>query len=103
MQRNLDEWLNDDWEKNTQDFEEKGKESQKEQSSTRSVAKEEATASDQIGSSDVDKADTTTEKEDESFTLQHYVDKIKYYNVHKQKSDDLSHVQELEKMPVIGK
>ena len=88
MQEHLDSWLTEDWEKGTQGFEEK--ETKK---STPTKEKEAANKA---------KGEQNASDEDDSFTLQHYVDKIKYYNEHK-KSSGASHVEELNKMPVIGK
>ena len=97
LQEHLDSWLQNDWEKNTEGFEKSD------------AQKATSKKDEQVRKTDVtkvEKKETSVEKsskeEDESFTLQHYVDKIKYYNEHK-KSSGPSHVEELEKMPVIGK
>ena len=97
LQEHLDSWLQNDWEKNTEGFEKSDEQKSTSKKNTqiqqRDAVKEE-------------KKEVSLEKsakeEDDSFTLQHYVDKIKYYNEHK-KSSGPSHVEELEKMPVIGK
>ena len=88
MQEHMDSWLEEDWEKTTQDFEKKKKQKETYKQSTKKSDAEEVSV----------KGSSTNEK---SFTLQYYVDKIKYYSEHK-KSSDSSHLQELEKMPVIG-
>ena len=96
MQEHLDSWLHNDWEKNTEGFEKS--DTQKPTSNKTNATVKEHTVV-------IRENNTTAEsskKEDDSFTLQHYVDKIKYYNEHK-KSSGPSHVEELEKMPVIGK
>ncbi len=87
MQKHLDSWLEEDWKEGTEGFEEK--ETKKFTPTKEKEAANEA------------KGEQNTSDEDDSFTLQHYVDKIKYYNEHK-KSSGPSHVEELNKMPVIG-
>ena len=97
LQEHFDSWLQNDWEKNTKGFEK----SDTRKSTSRKIGKvQETEAAKEPKKIAVEK--NAAKKEDDSFTLQHYVDKIKYYNEHK-KSSGPSHVEELEKMPVIGK
>ena len=90
MQEHLAFWLKEDWEKTTEEFEKKEK-----QKSTYIKTNKKADPKEQEEAS---KDSSTKEK---SFSLQYYVNKIKYYNEHK-KSSGPSHLEELEKMPVIG-
>ena len=100
LQEHLDYWLQNDWEKNTEGFEKSDaqkstskKDEQVRKADVTNVEKKEAF---------VDKSNKENKEKDESFTLQHYVDKMKYYSEHK-KSSGPSHMEELENMPVIGK
>ncbi len=86
MQRHLDSWLQNDWRKGTEQFEVSGK---------KAAAQSEKRVR--------EREDQNSSGEEKTFTLQYYVDKIKYYSEHKKKSSAPSHVEEMETMPVIGK
>jgi len=77
MQKHLDDWLKNKWEKNTASFEENALNKKPQQEQNLSNSKKRG-------------------------WLQYYVDKISYYNKHTKKSNS-SHAKKLEKMPVIGK
>ncbi len=86
MQESFDSWLASDWDKNTQGFEESKKEEHAPLKSEKNIAKKET----QI-----------KPKKEEGF-LQHYVDKVIYYHEHEEEDNSTSHVEEMEKLPVIG-
>jgi len=98
MQRALDDWLENDWEKNTKGFEETKQTEAVETTRTNNDedVKENFSEEKRV------KKTTSSSNNNESFTLQHYVDKAKYYMEHK-KTHTKSHVKELEALPVIGK
>ena len=97
LQEHLDSWLKNDWEKNTKGFDKS--DAQKSTSKKSAQVQQRDVVKESKKEASVEKS---AEEENDSFTLQHYVDKIKYYNEHK-KSSGHSHLEELEKMPVIGK
>ncbi len=99
LQEHLDSWLEKEWEPATAGFEKR-----KQKTTTKDNLPSEPSRAETSANSDdaVDVSQKSTQSEDESFTLQHYVDKAKYYMEHKKKSNAPSHVEKLKKMPVIG-
>ena len=87
MQRHLDNWMKNDWEKHTKGF----KNAHNKKVSKKKRAK-----------SQKKQRKPSMQSNDNSFTLQHYVDKAAYYIKNKPKSNNHSHVEEIEKLPVIG-
>lgn len=88
IQRHLESWLQNDWEKRTQGFEE-------------NTSKEVATDAKKLPHN-ATKNNKKQKNGDDRFALQHYVDKIDYYIKHKPKSNTPSHAKELSKLPAIG-
>lgn len=97
MQKNLDNWLENDWEKSTKDFDESLQK-------TKTASKiEEKPSKNNANLKQQDQKSLDNKKEEDSgFTLQHYVDKAAYYLEHKEKSNEPSHAEQLKKLPVIG-
>lgn len=99
MQRHMDSWLKNDWEKNTQGFEEK-----KSEEVLQTDSAEETRAKVPSKLQERQRSHVSKKKEQDSgFSLQHFVDKAAYYMNHEEKSTTPSHAKQLEKMPVIGK
>ena len=96
MQKSLDGWMKSDWDKNTKDF--KKEQTQKkdelhvEEENTKSPSKKKIASQKQ----------NVKNKEDTRF-LQHYVNKMEYHNKHTKEDKTPSHVEELNKLPAIGK
>ena len=93
LQRSLDHWLATDWKENTKGFEAQ----HKQKSQIKSATQPQTPQQQKEKQSSVTKKDKTTK----GGFLQYYVDKFVYYQEHLPKTP--SHVEELEKMPVIGK
>ncbi len=90
MQRALDDWLKNDWEKNTQGFESSKKENVTKFKNVKETEKKS------------DKHQKKSQKEQNSGFLQHYVDKALYYQKMTKDDNATSHAQEMETMPAIG-
>ena len=91
MQKSLDSWLKNDWEPTLQAEE---KHSQKVQKKRDVVIQEEKTAP-------IKEKNST--KDDESFTLQKYVDKASIYMKAKKTDEKSAHYKQIESLPAIGK
>ena len=91
MQKSLDSWLKNDWEPTLQAEE---KHSQKVQKKRDVVIQEEKIAP-------IKEKNST--KDDESFTLQKYVDKASIYMKAKKTDEKSAHYKQIESLPAIGK
>ena len=102
IQKNLDEWYEGDWKKNTKGFEEESEP----KAAVSSATKEEEGVEVIQDTKNISTEEKNTQKQktkSNPYTLQHIVDKTEYYFEHKEKTPGPSHVEEMEKMPVIGK